>query len=381
MANPPFDFRPQVRIDPQSFIRQGDPWGTLEKGLQSAMEKRKQNKILNQLVQAMQNQGAPQQGPQPEGVGTEPGMTPPTSGMGAPPQDNTQQIQSLMMKYNPEMAMRMMPTPLQQSEIAKNLAMAQKYTTGGPTGQPLTSVWRNIASGEVTDVEPEDKTGWKKYDVKPGQALQTVTQLPLQRKAAEAREEWSKAWTKRIDVNQINQIVKNVGLTPKMQSQLQQNTMRALRAYIPILSRPKITYQELALGEIDLAGIMQGGVPHVDEVHNTHFPGWQEKWANIKTYAEGHPQEMVPDAIRLKVRQMVGDVVKIDNTFLQANRKFTEKMLGPTLTGGLKPGQKQAIGEMVGTLTPALGEKEPLTPKYDPQKEARYQAWRKSHGY
>ena len=93
-----------------------------------------------------------------------------------------------------------------------------------------------------------------------------------------------------------------------------------------------------------------------DEVHNTHFPGWQEKWGQLKTYATGHPQEVVPDEVRLKVRQMVGDVVKIDNTFIHANQKFTKSMLGPTIRGGITPGQNKAMDEMTGTLTPQLGE-------------------------
>ena len=65
---------------------------------------------------------------------------------------------------------------------------------------------------------------------------------------------------------------------------------------------------------------------------------------------------MVPPEIQAKVKQMIGDVVKIDNQFLQANKKFSKSMLAPTIRGGVTPGQNKAIDDMTGTLTPPLGE-------------------------
>lgn len=64
----------------------------------------KHEQTLNQLVQAMRTQGAPQQGPQ------MPGTENPVSGMGAPAQDNTALIRSLEMQYAPDEAIKaMMP--------------------------------------------------------------------------------------------------------------------------------------------------------------------------------------------------------------------------------------------------------------------------------
>lgn len=340
------------------------------------VEQQKKKQLLDQIVMAMKNQGQPQLGPQMPGVGTgsmppiqgpagyappgagssaipagqSPMMTPPTSGMGAPSPDQSGLIDYLMMQYDPQAGMKTLADrrdPLKQSMIQKNLASAT-HLSGIGGGQPTTSVWRNTGTGDVTDVQPQDMTGYVEYKVKPGQALQTVTNIPLQKERAEAMKGKTEAWNRSIDNKQVNELVKRTGLTQKQQSALQMNNLRADRA-IEILGKPNITWQELALGEIDLAGIMQGGVPQVDEVKNTHFPGWQQKAAEWRTYATGHPTENVPEPIRKKVLDLINGVVTIDNRFLEANSKFSKNMLGKTITGGIKPFEK-SINEMTSTL-------------------------------
>jgi hypothetical protein len=296
------------------------------------------------------NVGQDVQMPQPVPTQT-PGQQP-TSGIGGPSQDNTQQIQNLMMQLNPQEMMKSMvpPNALQQSEIAKNNAMAQMY---GQRGQAANQAGPAAYVNDEGDVSLEPKEGYRPVTKQQLQYVGVSKSTKEKNKAMAGRNE---VWNRSIDTKQIDQLVSRTGLTPKMQSQLQMNTMRALRSYIPILSRPNITYQELALGEMDLAGIMHGGVPQRDELINTHFPGWQEKVSQIKTYATGHPQEMVPPEIQAKVKQMIGDVVKIDNQFLQANKKFSKSMLVPTIRGGITAGQNKAMDDMTETLTPALGE-------------------------
>lgn len=113
----------------------------------------------NNVGQDVQMQRPPQAPPMPQAP---PG--PPSSGIGGPAQDNTQQIQSLLMQYDPEgtikqmMAARNPPNPLQLSEIAKNYAEAKK------AGQPKADSYRpygdspagtglilDSSSGKVTD--------------------------------------------------------------------------------------------------------------------------------------------------------------------------------------------------------------------------------------
>lgn len=61
-----------------------------------AIEERKKQQIVAQMANLISTQGSPQQGPQ------MPGVENPTSGMGAPPQDNSALIQSLMTQYDPK---------------------------------------------------------------------------------------------------------------------------------------------------------------------------------------------------------------------------------------------------------------------------------------
>lgn len=71
-----------------------------------AVQEQKKKELLNQIVMAMRNQGQPQQGPQPEGVGMGPGMAPPASGMGAPSPDQSGTIDALMTQYDPQQAIK-----------------------------------------------------------------------------------------------------------------------------------------------------------------------------------------------------------------------------------------------------------------------------------
>lgn len=92
-----------------------------------AVQDQKKRQVLQQLVQAMKQQGQPMQGPQLPGVGMTPGVRPPSSGMGAPSPDNSAQINSLAMQYDPKAMIQhlaeMQMNPLQKSEISHNNAM------------------------------------------------------------------------------------------------------------------------------------------------------------------------------------------------------------------------------------------------------------------
>src|SRR5260221_688421 len=237
------DLRPNINIPPDLFARLGTSGKAqgLQQGLQAFQEGQKQARMKSAMAQLSQNpQFAPYAG---------------------------------LMQMYPELAIKAI---IQQQDPMRQLRMQRlQQLIGGGQGQGggLSSVWRN-AQGQISDTPPQDPTGWKEYRVKPGQALQTMTNAPLQKERAEAQKGRTEAWNRSIDTRQINELTHRIRLAPKMPAQLQQNTMRALRAYGPILSRPRITYQELALGEIDLAGIMQGGVLHADEINNAHFPGW-----------------------------------------------------------------------------------------------------------
>lgn len=354
-------------------------------GIGQAIQAHKMQQFLQELNQLKQTQGAPQQGPPlppqggippqsmgqvppgqpmsagPVGIGQDvqmPQMTPtappgpPMSGIGGPAQDNTQQIQSLLMKIDPQGMIKQMVEqndPLKKAQMDLYKARADALKGGGGTGGK--STWYESPDGAISRTPTE---GSFPVQLSDAQGMQ-YTAIPKSSKAKnEATGSRAEAMQRGIDVKQIDQLISKTGLTPKQQSVLQMNNQRAARA-MQILSQPQITWQELALGEIDLTGIMQGGVPQRDEIIATHFPGWQENVAKWKTYASGHPTESVPPDIKNKVKDLVNGVVRVDNRILNANAKFAKSMIGPTIRGGLNKGQIKSIDEMTGVLTSGMG--------------------------
>jgi hypothetical protein len=96
-------------------------------GIGEAIKAQKQKQLIQQLVAAMGQQGAPQQGPPLPGAG-QPGMPSPTSGMGAPAQDNSGKIMGLMTQIDPMEAVKTKFKMMQDQA-----GMAPAFT--GPQGQ------------------------------------------------------------------------------------------------------------------------------------------------------------------------------------------------------------------------------------------------------
>jgi hypothetical protein len=320
------------------------------------------NDVLTQKIVQKYPQYAKAITPSAPQMPQQPAQRPPQQGLGqmdpnallqaysrADPQGAQQLLTQLMgSKFGPG------PSQLQQSEAAKNFAQAQRYQN--PTQQKTpASVWMN--PNDPTDISPTAKDGYIEYKTSSGDALNKFTGNASAKARNNAMARRNEAWNRSIDNKQIDSIAKSTGLTTKNLSAIQNNQLRAARA-TEILSQPKITWQELALGDIDLAGIMQGGVPQVDEVKATHFPGWQENWSKWKTYATGHPDESVPPDIQKKVRDLVNGVTQIDNRFIQSNAMFQKKMLGPTIRGGLGQNRTQTIDQMTNDLSLG-GDKKP----------------------
>ena len=107
-------------------------------GIGQIIQQKKKQALMQQIVQAIKTQGAPQQGPpMPDQQGPQmPGQSfpPPSSGIGGPAQDNTQQMKGLLMQADPQGMMSQVENqlfkpglnPLQMSEIAKNEALTRK---------------------------------------------------------------------------------------------------------------------------------------------------------------------------------------------------------------------------------------------------------------
>src|ERR1700679_2048917 len=90
----------------------GQGLGDTFNSIGSYMQAQKKKQLLQQIVQAMQSQGAPQQGPSlPSQQGPQqPGQSfpPPASGIGGPAQDNTQQLKQMVTQYDPQGSVQQM---------------------------------------------------------------------------------------------------------------------------------------------------------------------------------------------------------------------------------------------------------------------------------
>lgn len=143
-----------------------------------AIQEKKKKDIVNQLLQAMRTQGAPQQGPQmpagppiqgPAGY-TPPGAGPsavpagqapmpqnPASGMGAPAQDNSDRIKQLMMAYDPQAAITAQyeaMSPYKNALTQQALSEAEKNrrpNTQKPEFQPVPGMLSNSGKPLIFD--------------------------------------------------------------------------------------------------------------------------------------------------------------------------------------------------------------------------------------
>lgn len=274
----------------------GQGFNTIGQAIQEAKKKQ----ILNQLVQAMQQKGQPIPGPQ--------GYVPPNQGpastavpAGQPAPGNNQLLQSLMMQYDPQSAMRMMPTPLQQSEIEKNNALAKRYQQMSPKPTP---------QGPGSPLTPQQE---------------------LRKAMIDAINKRTAVQEKGLNNRQINTLTKSTGIQSGLLKQIQTNNVRADRA-LDVLSGT-VYPQKFNLALTDLAGIMTGGVPQLVELHHTQFPTWQEDVARWKLYATGNPNTPVPPEAVNAVRELVKGLKDVDNQYLRQNTSYQTQMLGPTIPG------------------------------------------------
>lgn len=156
----------------QDIIGMGQGMGSIGEAVGSIIQQQKRKQLMGQLIAQMNQQGAPQQGPpmapagypqpnlskippgQPMSVGGNTGQDvrmpqpiptqgpgQPTSGIGAPAQDNTQQINALMTQLDPEAAIK--------SHFAR-------------MGQKPTSPWRvvnQMLSKNNRPVQQNEQTG------------------------------------------------------------------------------------------------------------------------------------------------------------------------------------------------------------------------------
>lgn len=313
----------------QDIAGAGQGIGQIGQGIGAANEEARKKQIVQQLVYAMQQpKQVPIQGPQQMGPISQEAMS---SQPGQMTDNPAADVMGPMTRLYPqEMAKSMMPmNRLQESEIFKNYATGMGKSGVNP--QATTTLYRNPQNGDVSD-QPND--GWVAYQVKPGQALQTLINGPLAKERADAQKNRTEAWNRSIDTKQIDSLAKSTGLHPTVVRQLQVNNLRADRA-LAILNDPRANWAALnGWVSTDFAGIMQGGAPQKEQILESQFPNWRAKISQIRTYVGSEPKGAIPEGFRDYMRHFITGVKDIDNEYLQKNAQFQQTMLGPTIRGG-----------------------------------------------
>jgi hypothetical protein len=116
LDNPIDAYLRAAQVQNQNRVQANQDLGSIGQGLGQGMssigqmvQEHKKKQVLQQLMQAMRQQGQPQQGPPLPGVGMGmKGQQPPASGMGASSPDQSSLINSLMMQLDPESGIKAM---------------------------------------------------------------------------------------------------------------------------------------------------------------------------------------------------------------------------------------------------------------------------------
>ena len=71
--------------------------------------------------------------------------------------------------------------------------------------------------------------------------------------------------------------------------------------------------------ESDLAGIMQGGAPHVEMLRQQGYENLVTKWANLKQMVTSKPQAIAIPEIRQQLKDTLLGIMAVDNDVLDTN--------------------------------------------------------------
>jgi hypothetical protein len=280
--------------------------------------------------------------------------------MGQPPQGQGQGQQDpfngmdpakligLYMKIDPEGGRRLIGQMIQQRMGAQD---PYKQAQTDYLKARTSSMQGNGQGGPAAYV---DDAGDVSITPKPGYQPVSKAQLPYVGVSASAKHRDSalssraEVMNRGIDARQIDRLATTVGITPAQRNLLQQNNMRASRA-IELAKKP-MTWQEFGAVTTDAAAIMQGGSPQVQQLHDMSYPSWKQDLARAQTYMTSTPTATVPEEFKNRIIDMIQGIQKVDNRYLQKNADFMQKMMGPTIRGGV--GQfKTPISDMTKTIT------------------------------
>ena len=261
-------------------------------------------------------------------------------------------------------------------ELSPTPGQAGPPTQGGVGPSDIN--WGNVISQGTKAGMNMEPIILQMYKSKNSQGLNpnTVAQMEMNKARMDVMKGKNEAWEKSIDARQVDNLAKSVSLTTNQRNILQQNNMRANRAIQ--IANDANTWQEFGAMVTDAAAIMQGGVPHVDQLNQMAYPSWKQDLARIQTYMTSSPQTTVPQEFKDRVINMMQGIQEVDNRYLQKNSEFMQKMIEPTIRGGERT--RKPIKDITGTITETIPYKGG-SQKFDPEKERRYREWKAQNGY
>lgn len=372
----------------------------------------KKKAILAQIIAAMGQQGAPQQGPPMAPAGTQqpnmsmippgqpmsaggpnigrdvqmpqpiPTQTPgqvPASGMGAPGQDNTQLIQKLMMQYDPQGAIKQMMeknaplNPLQESERIKNLALADKdrnppnewSPVAGQVSKGGKTLFYNKATMEEKEgglpiKEKSDATDWK----------HTVEQDKLEKEYSDRVQRVVAARTGGLGLQD-----QKVDQAIHLRSMVNQSWNPQTKTY----ELPEMQQGELVMG---LANLVSGSqVSNIEQLRSITPKTARGDMAHLVSYWSGkpitnQPQEMIKNLVTSIDRQ--GQVSeKLRDKYMNGLKSLRPKALDQDRADSIA--QAQLTSSFSDVLKESPDQQGNTQAYSDPAKEARYQAWKKAN--
>ena len=260
----------------------------------------KKKALLAQIVQAMQTQGAPQQGPPLPGMGQAQGIPSPASGMGGPAQDNTQQLKGLMMQADPQGMMGAMEGQMFQTPDQKAQADYLRWKmTQGNQQKPEFSPVSGMLSPTGTILEMDKFTGKVKDTGSKGVSQGYGAMMGPIRKGQYT----------------IQDLPSNQG--PSTASGAAYQVKVGARQGKALIAQPGSKFRT-SLASGDIARSINRVAPTDEAMKNAGFSDTLiNRWANLKTSITADPTTLENPKMRKEMYDILDDMDKSATPFIQ----------------------------------------------------------------
>jgi hypothetical protein len=126
--------------------------------------------------------------------------------------------------------------------------------------------------------------------------------------------------------------------------------LRGIRALDRLKSAT--TPQDLQLVNVDIAGIMKGGVPDKEEMQTTNYQNLATKWANLQQYLLSKPVNVDVPEVKKKLTDIITGFMEIDNNVFEKNTGVAKAAFSKIIKK-----DPQRFSQMVSSLsnTPPTG--------------------------